>query len=157
MTTKVSILGTEVDQFVTDADLEMLKVNQHDLDTGWSQQPGTAAYFGNLHGRAVAQVGRLKTRRDLIEAQVAQQLREEATAAGEKITEAKIDSLVRKDSRFVSVSMAYAEAQGIEKSLESLNLASRSRKDALRHFSDKQTYEMNRSGGSYRPSRASAD
>ena len=150
MTTKVNILGIEVDQFISDSDHELLKVQPHNLDKEWAQQPGTAAYFGHLHGRAVAQVGRLKTRRDLVEATIAQELRDKAVTDGEKITETKIDSMVRKDKRFVAVSMAYSEAQGIEKSLEALNLASRARKDALRHFSDKQQYEMHRSAGSYK-------
>lgn len=156
MTTKVNILGIEVDQFVTEADQELLKITPHQLDREWTQQPGTAAYFGNLHGRAVAQVGRLKTRRDLTEATIAQEIREAALTNGEKVVETKIDSMVRKDTRFVAVSMAYSEALGIEKSLESMNLASRSRKDALRHFSDKQQYEMHRSSGSYK-ARSDAD
>lgn len=157
MTTKITIMGIEVDKFVTDDDLKMLEVKPNELDRMWSENPATAAYFGNLHGRSITQVGRLKTRRDLTEAQVAQELREAAIAAGDKVVETKIESGVRKDSRFVAISMAYAEAQGIEKSMEALNLASRARKDALRHFSDKATYEMHRSSGSYRARNADAE
>lgn len=149
--TKVKISGIEVDYFISDADHAMLKVDPNALDQMWKDHPSTVAYFGNLHGRAIAQAGRLKTRRDLCFGEVADELRQKAIGKGEKVVESKVEIEVRRDRRFVAFSDAYNEALGVVTALEAVNLAARARKDSLRHFSEKATAEANQRSSYRRP------
>lgn len=141
--TVVKVGGVEVDYFISDSDRAMLNVDPHRLDDMWKTQPATVAYFGHLNGRAIAQAGRLKTRRDLTFGVVADELRQRANERGEKLSEVKLESEVRRDRRFIAISDAYNEALGVVTAMEAMNLAARGRKDSLRHFSDKAIAEQN--------------
>lgn len=136
----------KVDQFATEADLKMLKVDPSDLDEAFAHQPGTVSYFSNLFGRARAQTLNLKLARDGVEAKVSQALREKALADGEKVVEAKIASQVSKVASYVQACLAYHEAVAVETSLEGMYLAARARKSSLEFFAAQRTSELSAKG-----------
>jgi len=140
-----------IEQFATEADINMVEVSASDLDRGFSEQPGLVAYFGNLFGRAKAQTLNLKLTRDGVEAQIAQALRDKATEAGEKVVETKVASQTCKVAAYKQVCEAYHEAVSVETALEGLYLAARGRKSSLEYFAQKKIAEMT-ARGHYRPS-----
>lgn len=124
--------GLTIDRFIDAEKLaEDMKLDETDLNDAFLTQAGLAAYYGVLHARASAQLANVKLIRDTTEAKVANELRDRANEAKEKLTEAAIERNLLLDPRVQAVGKAYALAIQIEGETRAAVDAMKQRRDMV--------------------------
>lgn len=94
-------------------------------------QASLYAHYGQLHAQASAQVDAIELRLEVVQAQIARELRDEAAKASVKITVAEIDTGVMTSERIIALRKALNAAKQIEASAKTAVEAFRHRKDML--------------------------
>jgi hypothetical protein len=96
-------------------DAEQLKkdstFSNADIDGAMTEQSGLLAYWAVQAAHAAKQEGVLKLKREVMEAKVAKQMRDEAAESGKKITETQISKDLILDPRVMQAHLNYNEAK----------------------------------------------
>lgn len=94
-------------------------------------QASLYAHYGQIHAQAAAQVDAIELRLEVVQAQIARELRDEAAKASVKITVAEIDAGVLTSERIIALRKAVNTAKQIEANAKTAVEAFRHRKDML--------------------------
>jgi hypothetical protein len=116
----------EPDQMITDC-----AINLSDLDGAFIAQSSLVAYYASRHADAIRQSERLKLMLEVTEARAAKTYREEALAAGEKTTEARISQEVTLNTTVVKARMALIDARQVTDVLKGACDSLRQKRDML--------------------------
>lgn len=132
-TTIFEVNGYKLDRFIDgDQIVKDTQLNMLDLNDGFLNQAGLAAYYGMMSARALGQAASMKLRRDVVTAKISQQLRGEADSNSKaKLTEAALAEKVDKDPRVQAIREAYNQSCVIEAELKAAVDAIKNRRDML--------------------------
>ncbi len=119
-----------------------LEVNPSDLNAGFLNQAGLYAYYAARAVVAMKQEGNAKLFRDVTEAKVDKAIRDEATAAGQKLTEKQIEQAIARSPDYIKAERAHIEAKAMSKLADSAVEAFRQRRDMLIQLGANERGEM---------------
>lgn len=106
---------TEKNKVVSYIDPEQFKkdatFSDANIDGAMTEQSGLFAYYAVQAAQAAKQEGVLKLKREIMEAKVAKQMRDEAAEEGKKITETQIAKDLILDPRVMQAHLNYNEAK----------------------------------------------
>lgn len=118
-----------------------------DLQVEFLRQPGLYAYYNSLLVQAELQLSVIQHRLKLLESHVAKELRKEAKAAGDKLTEAQKEEQVALDARVRQMTSMLFEAKAEVGYLKGTVIAFAQRKDMLRDLGWSAREEVKGSSG----------
>lgn len=123
---------TEVNSFVAPEKMRAdIEIDPHDLHRGFLEQAGLYSYYAELAARAGRQYDQMRQRREIIEGQVARELREAAADEKRKITEKEIETSIQLDKRVMAARKAMYDAREVHEVLKGQCEAFRMRRDML--------------------------
>jgi len=122
----------KVENFIDAKQLKRdLAINPLDLDTAQMEQASLFAHYGELAANAAHQTDVVELLLETTEAAVYKLLRDNAAAAGEKVTEAQLEKLVSRHARVISMKKALNEAKRVEAMGKTALEAFRQKRDML--------------------------
>ena len=124
--------GYTIKDFVDPAELKRdLAFSNNDLTSAMMQQASLFSHYGVLASQASRQVDVVKLLLENTEAVVYKLLRDNAAAAGEKVTEAQLEKSVSRHERVISMKKSLNEAKRVESTSKIAVEAFRHRRDML--------------------------
>jgi len=120
-----------------------LRIDPNNLSEEAAQQGAKYAYYAAVAEEAMADVERLKNEKELRIAELAKEMRAKLQAAGEKITEIRVEQMVKQDARYQRVQEALIEAQRKAGVLRAIEKAFSQRKDMIWVMAMLASREMN--------------
>jgi hypothetical protein len=126
--------GTKINvkTFATASDIALATaINPNDIDGSLVSLASEFSRFNLLAAQGRLQMNGLETRLELVSAKLDKLLRDQATKAGEKITEAKLEQAIRRNKHYLQTSTDLNEAKAVVKVLEGTLEAIKMKRDML--------------------------
>lgn len=134
-------MATGIDKFTEPADLGNVEVTKYlkecvtieplALEEEFIRVPADLAYWGAAFADAQKQAALAKLNRDQVEAAVDAEIRSEAAALGEKVTEKVVAGRVQADSRMQAVELALIDAEANSSRAKAFCDAVRAKRDMV--------------------------
>jgi hypothetical protein len=134
-------MATGIDKFTTPADLGNVEVTQYlkecvtieplALEEEFIRVPADLAYWGAAFADAQKSAALAKLNRDQVEAAVDAEIRSEAAALGEKVTEKIVAGRVQADSRMQAVELALIDSEANSSRAKAFCDAVRAKRDMV--------------------------
>lgn len=124
--------GYTIKDFVDPAQLKKdLAFSNNDLTSAMMQQASLFSHYGVLAAQAARQVDVVKLLLENTEAAVYKLLRDQAAAAGDKVTEAQLEKMIARHDRVIAMKKSLNEAKRVESITKTAVEAFRHRRDML--------------------------
>lgn len=124
--------GYTIKDFVDPAQLKKdLTFSNNDLTSAMMQQASLFSHYGVLAAQAARQVDVVKLLLENTEAAVYKLLRDQAAAAGDKVTEVQLEKMIARHDRVIAMKKSLNEAKRVESITKTAVEAFRHRRDML--------------------------